>query len=145
MNTFSNLLDTELFLELTLRIRSVGDPWLKISINNHDVACQFDSTNMLSIHHKLPLLDPFSIRIELVEKDYMAAHETAAIIEQLSIDDFDVVPAWTQLAQYNNDHNYHDPTNYLGFIGVRQLLIDRPFYQWTHVVTNQGMLLQIDQ
>lgn len=144
MNTFSDLQVTELDLDLRLRIQPVGNPRLKISINT-DVVYHGMLEHQLNLSRQLPLLQPFLVTIELMDKDYNSVQETAAVIEQLSIDQFDLVPAWTQLATYINDHAYHDPTNYLGFVGTWQLLVDRPFYQWTHVVTNQGMLLQIDQ
>lgn len=143
MNTFSDLQDTELELELSIRIRPVGHPRLKVSIN--DDVYEWNAEHPFLIQRQLPLLDPFSITIELLEKDYMASQETAVVIEQLKIDDFELVPAWTQLAQYHNDHNYHDPTNYLGFVGAWTLTVDRTFYQWYHSVTGQGLLLTLDQ
>jgi hypothetical protein len=144
MKTFLDLQDTELCLELTLRVRPIGNPQLKISIND-DVAYQWNSEHSFSIQRQLPLLDPFLIKIELLEKDYMAPVETAAVIEQLKIDSFELVPAWTQLAQYKNDHNHHEPTNYLGFVGTWQLAVNRPFYQWWHSSTGQGLLLTLGQ
>lgn len=140
MKTFLDLQATELALELTLRVRPIGNPQLKISIND-SVVYHYNSEHSFSIQQQLPLLNPFSIKIELLEKDYLAMHETAAVIEQLKIDDFEIVPTWTHLAQYTNDHEYVDPTNYLGFVGVWQLAVDCAFYQWRHKVTNQGWLL----
>lgn len=143
MNTFLDLQDTELNLDLILQICPIGNPLLQVSIN--DDVYEWNAENPFSIQRQLPLLDPFSIKIELLEKDYLAAHETAAVIEQLRIDSFELVPTWTQLAQYKNDHNYHDPTNYLGFVGTWELVVDRPFYQWWHQVTGQGLLLARNQ
>lgn len=144
MNTFSDLQATEFDLDLRLQVRAIGQPRLKISINQ-DTVYHGILTHTFDLSHRLPLLQPVAVMIELLDKDYNSAQETAAVIEQLSIDQFELVPAWTQLATYINDHQYTDPTNYLGFVGTWQLLIDRPFYQWAHAVTNQGMLLQIDQ
>ena len=144
MKPFLDLLDTELELELMLAVRPIGLPRINISINNQVVYSGALDT-ALKLRQQLPLLDPFSIKIELVEKDYMALHETAAVVEQLSIDDFELVPRWTQLFEYTNDHDYHDPTNYLGFVGTWTLTVDQPFYQWRHRVTGQGLLLTLDQ
>jgi hypothetical protein len=143
MNNFLDLQDTELELDLILRICPVGCPRLKVSIN--DDVYEWNAEHPFLIQRQLPLLDPFLIKIELLEKDYTAAQETAAVIEQLSIDKIELVPTWTQLAQYHNDHNYHDPTNYLGFVGAWTLSVDRPFYQWWHSATGQGLLLTLNQ
>lgn len=144
MNTFLDLQATEFDVDLRLQVRAIGQPSLRISINQ-DIVYHGILTHTFDLNHQLPLLQPFAVTIELLDKDYNSAQETAAVIEHLAIDQFELIPGWTQLATYTNDHQYTDPTNYLGFVGVWQLLIDRPFYQWTHVVTNQGMLLQIDQ
>ena len=74
-------------------------------------------------------------------KQYDQYRETAVIIDQLAIDGFDIIPTWTQLATYHNDHDSRGPTAYLGFNGTWRLQIDRPFYQWRHAVTGLGWLL----
>jgi len=144
MNTFSDLQATEFDLDLRLQVRAIGRPRLRISINQ-DIVYHDILTHTFDLNRQLPLLQPFAVTIELLDKDYNSAQETAVVIEQLSIDQFELVPAWTQLATYTNDHQYTDPTNYLGFVGTWQLLVDCPFYQWAHTMTNQGMLLQIGQ
>lgn len=144
MNTFSDLQATELTLDLGLQIAPVGKPVICVTLN-FEVLYQGMLEHPLQIQRQLPLLNPARIKIELLEKDYLATQETAAVIEQLRIDDFDLIPNWTQLAQYNNDHNYSQPTNYLGFVGSWELLVDQPFYQWWHTITGQGLLLKLDQ
>jgi hypothetical protein len=144
MNTFSDLQATELALDLELQIRPVGQPRLCVSVNTEIVYTGI-LTQFITIRRQCPLLDPILIKIELVEKDYNAAQETAAVIEQLRIDDFELMPKWTQLAQYHNDHSYSQPTNYLGFVGTWMWSTDQPFYQWQHTVTGQGLLLKLDQ
>ena len=103
MNTFSDLQATKLDLELSLQIRPVGRPRLKVSIN--DDVYEWNAEHPFLIQRQLPLLDTFLIKIELLEKDYTAAQETAAVIKSLRIDNFELVPSWTQLAVYQNDHD----------------------------------------
>ena len=143
MNTFSDLQATKLDLELSLQIRPVGRPRLKVSIN--DDVYEWNVEHPFLIQRQLPLLDTFLIKIELLEKDYTAAQETAAVIESLRIDNFELVPSWTQLGLYQNDHDYQSPTNYLGFVGTWTLSVDCAFYQWLHSTTGQGVLLTLDQ
>ena len=143
MNTFSDLQDTKFDLELSLQIRPVGRPRLKVSIN--DDVYEWNVEHPFLIQRQLPLLDSFLIKIELLEKDYTAAQETAAVIESLRIDNFELVPSWTQLGVYQNDHDYQSPTNYLGFVGAWTLTVDCAFYQWLHSATGQGVLLTLDQ
>ena len=69
-------------------------------------------------------------------------HECNANNPNFKIDDFDVVPMWTQLAKYSNDSNVTAPTNYLGFNGTWSLEITEPFYRWQHKITGQGWLLK---
>ena len=144
MNTFSDLQATELALDLELQIQPIGQPRLCVSVNT-EIVFTGTGTQPITIRRQCPLLDPFLIKIELVEKDYNAAQETAAVIEQLRIDHFELMPKWTQLALYHNDHNYKQPTNYLGFVGTWELSIGQPFYQWHHQVTGQGLLLTLNQ
>ena len=69
------------------------------------------------------LLDPIDLSIELSGKKYSAESETAVVIKSVMIDGFDIVPAWTHLATYQNDKNNIDPTSYLGFNGTWRLHI----------------------
>ena len=92
--------------------------------------------------HQISLMDALNISIELRNKNYKTSPRTAVSIDSLKIDNFDIVPNWTQLATYNNDSNVPGPTNHLGFNGVWSLEITEPFYRWQHRVTGQGWLLK---
>ena len=139
MKTFLDLQATELALEVELVLVPVGQPQITVNIGQHNMTTQL--THAITIAKRIDLTEAFAIDIALLEKNYNDPNETAVIIQSLSIDDFEIVPVWTHLAQYVNDHDYVDPTNYLGFVGVWQLEIDCAFYQWQHRVTNQGWLL----
>jgi hypothetical protein len=130
MKTYSELTDTDIRIDVELE--SIGDP--KFLVNGSRLG-----QNNLTYH--VELLRPFSITIELYNKHYTTEYETAVIIKRLSIDNIEMIPRYDYLAEYINDHNNNNPTNYLGFNGRWTLTIDRPFYQWLHQVTAQGWLL----
>ena len=94
------------------------------------------------LKHQQPLMDIFKISLELKNKNYKLSSKTAVCIDSLKIDEFDIVPNWTQLATYFNDSNFTTPTNYLGFNGTWTLEIAEPFYRWQHQITGQGWLLK---
>jgi hypothetical protein len=127
-------------LNLVLELEPVGSPVITVLINNK---VQHHSTlsESVIINNYLELLDPFTIDIVLSNKHYTVEYETAVIINKLAIDNINLVPQYNYLANYQNDHNNNNPTNYLGFNGKWTLTIDRPFYQWLHQVSGQGWLL----
>jgi len=94
------------------------------------------------LKHQQPLMDIFKISLELKNKNYKLSSKTAVCIDSLKIDEFDIVPNWTQLATYSNDSNFTTPTNYLGFNGTWILEVAEPFYRWQHKITGQGWLLK---
>ena len=86
-------------------------------------------------------MDAINIDIIMSDKHYSLEYETAAIIRQLSIDNIDIIPRYEYLADYDNDHDFKNPTNYLGFNGKWTLTIDLPFYHWLHKHSGQGWLI----
>ena len=139
MSKFLDLLATENTLDIVLRLQPLGTPQVVVNINGV-VLYQGCLEMPITLQHSIPLLEPLTVSITLFDKVY-GAEETAVIVEQFTIDDFAIVPAWTQTANYSNDHNYNDPTNYLGFNGIWTLDTNKPFYQWKHNITGQGWLL----
>jgi hypothetical protein len=140
MKNFSDLLATDLQLDLVMSMAPVGIPDVEISINQQ-LVFQGRRREPFTISQQLPLRSGLSISVRLKNKIYGEIHDTAIMLRQISIDGFDIIPAWTQLAEYVNDHHNTDPTTYLGFNGEWKLEIPEPFYQWRHRVTGQGWLL----
>ena len=130
MKKYSDLPDTKLQLDIELEL--VGDPKFSLQVGP---CTDYQST------YYLDLLTPFSIIIELHNKVYTTEYETAVIIKRLSIDNISIIPEYTHLAQYDNDHGFTDPTSHIGFNGKWALTVDRPFYQWLHQAQNQGWLI----
>lgn len=139
MSKFLELLDTETALDIVLTLKPVALPHVQVVVNGKLLyyGCL---TNQMILQHSIPLLEPLTVSVTLSDKIY-GANETAVIVEQLTVDNFEVVPSWTQMATYHNDHDYSDPTNYLGFNGTWELSTNCSFYQWKHKITGQGWLL----
>ena len=145
MQTLSDLTATlnENYVRVALDLRLIGQPRYKVKINNvvyeHLAANNLGQTSLVANCH---LLEPIRITVTLYGKDYLEDSTRALVIESLRLDEFDIVPNWTQLAIYDNDKNDCQPTNYLGYNGHWTLDIDRPFYLWKHQITGQGWLLE---
>ena len=143
MTVFSELLATEHSLTIKIQLSPIVDngvPICAVRIND-SVEYYGQLLDSITLVKQLSLLEIFDIKISMLDKRYSEERETAIIIKSILIDDFEIVPYYTHLAKYNNDHNYNLATSYLGFDGTWQLSIDRPFYQWQHQATNQGWLL----
>ena len=142
MKTYSDLPVTK--LKLTVDLEIVGQPDFTLSAipckvtNQRFIQCEF---KQITQSYYIDLSTPFTFTIELMNKDYNSDNETAVIINRLSVDNILIIPEYTQYAIYSNDHNYTNPTNYLGFNGKWTLTFDRPFYQWLHQARSQGWLI----
>lgn len=136
MKTYSDLPDTKLHIQLSLEV--VGNPECRVGIDDDIIDYRLSQAIILDYYRDLT--DIFSINIELINKEYTEEYETAIILG-LSVDGINIVPEYTHLAHYDNDHGFKDPTNYLGFNGKWTLTFDRPFYQWLHQAQNQGWLI----
>ena len=141
MKNFSDLLATDLKLDLVMSVAPVGMPDVEISINQN-LMHQGLLQDTFTVDQQLPLRPGLIISVRLKNKIYGSGPDTAVVLKQISIDGFDIIPAWTQLAEYVNDHDNTDPTSYLGFNGEWKLEIPEPFYQWRHHITGQGWLLR---
>ena len=144
MKNFYELLDIKNQIDISLTIAPVVDiqfPKIKININEK---CLRDGNieEIITLEHKIELLENLNIKIQLYDKDYKTSQKTAITIQSLKIDLFEIIPQWTQLATYENDQSISQPTNYLGFNGIWNLKINEPFYRWRHRITGQGWLLE---
>jgi hypothetical protein len=137
MKRYSDLLDIDTRLNLKLELEPIGTPDISVTIADHRQ--DYLLSNNEIINYTVDLLQPFSVIIELRNKQYSLDYETAVIF-RLSVDDIDIIPKYDYLADYVNDHDNHNPTSYLGFNGKWTLTIDRAFYHWLHVHSGQGWL-----
>jgi hypothetical protein len=137
MKRYSDLLGIDTRLNVKLELEPIGTP--DVSVTIADYRQDYLLSDNRIIDYTVDLLQPFSIIIELQNKQYSLDRETAVSI-RLSVDDIDIVPKYDYLADYVNDHDNHNPTSYLGFNGKWTLTIDRAFYHWVHVHSGQGWL-----
>lgn len=143
MQTFSELQATDLKLVVTIDLQPrIGD-------HAPDVSVQVNGQNWHAVMVKretltwtVDLLEDLDIQVALQNKHATEGADTAVIIQSITIDGFEIIPDFTGMAVYDNDHDWDQPTNYLGFNGVWHLKIPGPFYQWRHQVTGQGWLLE---
>jgi hypothetical protein len=144
MKTFSDLLAIDHKIDFFVCLEPVsdnGNPEFWVSINGKNIL-QGYLTNSIEKHHAVDLLDPIRVEIGMKGKRYSALQETAIIIKSIQIDGFEIVPNWTHLAVYKNDHDDESPTSYLGYNGTWILDIPISFYRWKHQITGQGWLLE---
>lgn len=144
MKNFYELLDINCLLSLKLELVpkfNQRPPEIILSVN-HQTLLDMTLNESWSSEVKLNLLDPLNITVELKNKDYSLDHTTAVDIVNLTLDNWSVLPNYTHLASYTNDHNWAEPTSYIGFNGIWELDIKEPFYHWKHRVTGQGWLLK---
>jgi len=144
MNNFSDLLATDPVIDFCAQVTPVYQsraPRVAISLNHQQLFAGV-LTEIWRFEIKLDLLDPVLFEVSLLEKVYDVQEETAAVVDHVSLDDFRVIPDFTHLAQYDNDHDFHGATRHVGFVGTWRFRIDEPFYRWRHRVTGQGWLLE---
>lgn len=144
MKNFYELLDTKKQIDIFLKISPwdvTSPPDTKIIINE-TIYFNGKLFKQTLFTHSVELLENIDIKIELSNKNYKIMSSTAILIESLKIDFFELIPKWTQLANYKNDQDVNQPTNYLGFNGTWDLKIAEPFYRWKHKITGQGWLLE---
>ena len=144
MNNFSDLLDTKQQLNLTIKLGVIADngcPGVSLRVNDNVVE-YLQLSSSVEHSYDLPIMDVIEIEIAMINKEYSVDQETAVLIDSINIDGFEIVPAWTHLAQYDSERGPQGPTSYLGINGSWKLKIDRPFYQWRHKITGQGWLLE---
>lgn len=106
MKTFSDLTATQPSIEIVVRLSSAVAA--EITLNGQDLAVLGGSVTVMH-----PLLEP----IDLVMGQDL-------VVEQITIDGFDVLPQWHWCLQ---DARLHIP---------------EPFYRWRHRITGQGWLLE---
>ena len=140
MKNYSDLQDIDTRLKLSIKLRPINRPniWVRV---NRDLIGYTALSDSIQLDYQIGLLDNINIVIELYNKDYNNIDETAIIIDNIMIDNIDIVPKYDYLADYVNDHDFKNPTNYLGFNGKWTLTIDQPFYHWLHEHSGQGWLI----
>lgn len=120
-----------------------GAPDLLVQVNGQNY-CYQPAQNLVTVNTTIHLLDNFSLLVSMTNKHYSEKLETAVIVSSITVDGHELTNWYSQCAEfisYQNDQNVDYRGFYLGFNGVWCFELDRPFYQWWHVVSGQGWLL----
>ena len=144
MKSFCELQAIKKEIEIAVILSPIKDaqlPTVLLKINKKQLF-NGEVNEKLRLTSKINLLEKIDIEIKLLNKNYKTSGDTAVIIDSLTLDTFDIVPNWIQLATYENDQNILQPTNHLGFNATWNLKINEPFYRWRHRITGQGWLLE---
>lgn len=148
MKNYLDLLDINNYpLNVCLQLRAItnnGIPRISVAINN-DICYQGCLENSVVISKKINLLDSVCIQLSMSDKIYSQNQETALIVKNINIDGYELTEYYNDCVpyiSYLNDQNVDHRGFYLGFNGVWQFELDRPFYQWWHTVSGQGWLLE---
>ena len=143
MENFSQVLDIDRYLDIEMTLETIdcnGYPDFEIYINN--LLIDYKKTDPVIVNSKVGLFDDIKISVLLKNKKYSVENETAVIIKNITIDALEIIPRMNHLINYDNDHNDHTTTNYLGYNGLWTLDIKGPFFQWYHEHSGQGMLVR---
>lgn len=144
IKNFSDLLDIDrFFLSIDLCLAPViqgRPPVCKVTIND---VLQFQGRLLqtIQLHQDIDLLTPVDLKVTLQDKLYSHTQESAIIVKSLAVDGFDLIPNYVHCVKYINDHEYDQPTNYIGFNGTWHFSTQLPFYQWRHHAQSHGWLL----
>jgi hypothetical protein len=139
MKNFYDLLDINTKTQIKIHLNPIDLPCVSVNINDQNYFDEIlSSRKIFSI--EVDVLDPIDIRISLKDKDNNDP-TTSVDIESISIDGVLIIPKYSHLSTYTNDRNISLTATNLGYNGTWQLKIETPFYQWLHVVSDQGWLL----
>lgn len=144
MKNFLNLLGTNIQIPIHLTVKPLlenGVPRCNIKINNQKVfEGRLDDVKFLE--HNVGLLDSISISIKLYGKIYNSEKETAILVQSLKIDHKELTSLTTSPISYSKDQDNDYVGFYLGFNGLWQYNLNKPFYQWYHIASDQGWLFE---
>ena len=143
MNRFSEITDTKLFIELSMKVEPLCDngiPTCCIFIGE-EVVFDGPMDKPTTVYKKIDLLDTIMISVEMKNKIYDQYLETALHITSIMIDDVEIKDHLASIVDYENDHNRKESGTYIGYNGTWKVEFPDLFYRWWHQETGQGWLL----
>ena len=144
MKNFLEALDTDKEIEIVVKLTAIshnGYPDINLSVCEH-VLYDGPLSKSKSFQINKGINDLLTFQITLKNKKYSPLKETACLIDEISIDGYEILPKYQHFSTYENDHGKNISTNYVGYNGTWTLKFDRPFYQWHHQISGQGMLIK---
>lgn len=143
MKTFSDILDINPDINVEINIETIEDngyPNFEVNLNHQNIV--IDQQKNIGIKKTVSVFDPIRIEIVLKDKKYSSTKETAILIRSIKIAGIDIVPKFLHLTEYNNDHNQKIHTTHIGYNGCWSLDTVKPFFEWYHEFSGQGMLIK---
>ena len=147
MINYLDLQDTKLELPISVILEPIvenGVPHCRVCVNGVEKFSD-NLQNICEINHNIDLLEPITVKIEMKNKIYSSEKETAVKIKSFTCDGIELIDLTKDPISYIKD-SIHVDNNYtgfyLGFNGAWKFKINRPFYQWYHVASGQGWLLE---
>lgn len=143
MKTFSDILDINPDINVEINIETIEDngyPNFEVKLNHQNII--IDQQKNIGIKKTVSVFDPIRIEIVLKDKKYSSTKETAILLRSIKIAGIDIVPKFLHLTEYNNDHNQKIHTTHIGYNGCWSLDTGKPFFEWYHEVSGQGMLIK---
>lgn len=144
MKTFLDLLDTTIKLPVYIELVPIfenGFPFCTVTLNEQTIYNNTLETTVC-LNKLIDVKDNLILKISLKNKKYSADKETGIKFQNFSVDGIKIYPFYVDPISYVNDHSNNQKSFYLGFNGVWQYNINKPFYQWYHVASGQGWLLE---
>jgi hypothetical protein len=147
MNNYLDQLAIESFnlpVKMTLEpIVENGVPNVELLINQQQLYAG-PIQESVSVDIAMPLTQKLNVKLLMSNKQYNQNLETAVVVKSFSIDGHELVGVHDCLEciSYQTDQAVDYRGFYLGFNGVWRFDLDSPFYQWWHIATGQGWLLE---
>jgi hypothetical protein len=143
MNRFSDILDIDLVLTVSVRLTAItgnGAPFCQLHINDRELFCDYVCST-IQAQTQVGLTDDIVISVKMSNKIYSIEKETAINIDCVTVDGLDITEHCYSIMSYDNDQQVTANTLYLGFNGDWKIQIPGPFHHWWHKCSGQGWLL----
>lgn len=126
IQTFSDLLDidTRALLHVQVKITVHGAVKYTVQVNERHTKSKVDTDHT----HYFDLLDPVSIKIDLLE----FSEGTSGLEVFVTVNGSEVLPKYQHLSSKQN--------SYIDSLGIWELNIPANFYTWYHEITGQGFI-----
>jgi hypothetical protein len=140
---------TEYPVKMTVQLKPVGRPWIKIGLAQHQQIKQLETVT--DFHYDFDATDQVCLRIEHFDKDDL---DPSTAVEIVSIEFFGIKdPKFAWAGTYFPDYPsiwYNQQTikpaaslpgqTYLGWNGVYKLEFTVPVFTWMHNVLDMGWI-----
>lgn len=142
----STIINTDNMLTINIIIQP-------IHYNRNKMSCEFyindnelykdTPTEKLNISFSSDLLTPLTFKFVVYGKqlnDTCECGDVALLIENITVNNHDITTQFEMNARYISDNQLISSSRYMGFNGVQNFSINKPFYHWLHNVSHWGWI-----